>query len=64
MTGAVQIPSVLVDAVQSIGVHNGVARLVLVRLNADGTSAPVIELLVPVAQVDSLVNGLGKVRGR
>ena len=56
------VPSILVDAIQSIGVHNGVARVVMVRLNADGTPAPVLELLLPVAQVDALAAGLSKIR--
>lgn len=48
------VPAVLCDAVQSVAVHNGVARIRLIRLDAEGNAQPVLELHMPVGQVGSL----------
>jgi hypothetical protein len=53
--------SILVDAIQTAGVHNGVARVRFMRLGADGKPVPVVELLIPVTQLGAIVQGLGKI---
>ena len=55
------LPSFLCDTVHSIAVHNGIARLVLVRLDAAGASVPVLEVAIPVSQVGSLVKSLAPI---
>jgi hypothetical protein len=49
-----EILSILCDAVQSVAIHNGVARIRLMRLDADGHAQPVLELHMPVGQVGTL----------
>lgn len=56
------IPSILCDAVKTVAVHNGVARVVLMRLDADGQSFPVLELQIPVPQVADVVKALASIR--
>ena len=46
------------DNVQSVGVHNGIARIAFIRLDAAGSPSPVLELLIPVGQVASLAKAL------
>jgi len=57
-----QAPVVIFDAVEALGVHNGVVRLRLSRLTADGVSVPALELLTPVSVVAQIVNALRSVR--
>ena len=45
--------AVFVDAVQSIGVHNGVVRILMNRLNSDGKAVAELELLLPLAVAKS-----------
>jgi hypothetical protein len=58
---AKQMPEYLVDAIRSIGVHNGVARVEFLRLSADGTPASAVELLIPIPQIKDILDGLSKV---
>ena len=37
------------DAVQSLGVHNGVVRVSFIRLNPEGRPVPALELMLPTA---------------
>jgi hypothetical protein len=53
--------SILVDAIQTAGVHNGVARVRFVRLGADGKPVPAVELLIPVSQLATIAQGLGRI---
>ncbi|OGA74822.1 MAG: hypothetical protein A3G81_16865 [Betaproteobacteria bacterium RIFCSPLOWO2_12_FULL_65_14] len=55
--------SIIVDGIQTVGVHNGVARVKFIRLGADGKPVPAVELLIPVAQLNAIVQGLGKIAG-
>jgi len=50
------------DAVQSLGVHNGVARIVMIRLGPDGKPTPAVELLLPTAQIVTLIKTLQQVK--
>ena len=54
-------PVVLCDAIQSLAVHNGVARLTLTRLAADGRAAPALELLLPLPVISQIVEALKSV---
>lgn len=51
---------VLVDGINSIGVHNGVVRIRFFQLSADGRPEIVLELQVPQNQVKAIVDGLIK----
>jgi hypothetical protein len=56
-----EAPVIVCDAVQTMGVHNGVARLGFVRLQPDGTAIPSLELLLPVETVAEIVKALQSV---
>jgi hypothetical protein len=53
-----QAPVVVCDAVESLAVHNGVARLRLSRITADGEMVPAIELLAPTSAVKQILDAL------
>ncbi len=57
-----QPPVIFCDAGQSLGVHNGVARIALIRLKPDGEPTAAVELLLPVAQLQTLVKALQQVK--
>ena len=59
---AAQYPVVVCDAVESLAIHNSVARLKLSRLTAEGASAPALELLMPCAVVAQIVKALESVQ--
>ena len=52
---------VVVDGIQTVGVHNGIARVQFIRLGADGRPVPAVELLIPVNQASAIVQGLSKI---
>ena len=54
--------TVLVDGIQSIGVHNGIARITFMRLGTDGRPAPVIDLCIPVNQAMAISQGISKIK--
>ena len=47
-----------VDGIQSAGVHNGVVRIQLFKLGANGKAEPTVELQLPVNQLKGVVEGL------
>lgn len=51
-------PTLLVDGVQSMSVHNGVVRLELVQWRPDGKTQPVLQLQVPQTVVRKLIEAL------
>ena len=53
---------VFCDAVQSLGVHNGVARISLIRLAPDGRPSPAAELMIPTPQLIHLIKALQQVK--
>jgi hypothetical protein len=55
-------PVIVCDAVESLAVHNGVVRLRLSRLTAEGASAPALELLAPVVVVAQIIAALQTVK--
>jgi hypothetical protein len=50
------------DAVKALGVHNGIVRISLIRLNAEGQPIPAVELLLPTDQLKTLVKALQQVK--
>jgi hypothetical protein len=54
-------PVIFCDTVQSVGVHNGLARIAFIRLEANGKPAPALELLMPVSQIGTLTKALQSV---
>lgn len=52
---------VFVDGIQALGMHNGVARVLMMRLSSAGKPMPALELLIPAAVVKQVIEGLGKV---
>lgn len=56
------VPSALVDTIHSISVHNSVARIVFVRLDASNQAQPVFELCIPVSQIGSVMKALSSIR--
>ena len=55
------INAVIVDGIQTVGVHNGIARVLFMRLGADGKAAPAVELLIPINQIGAIAQGLSKI---
>jgi hypothetical protein len=53
-------PIFLVDGVNAIAIHNGVARIQFMRLNLEGKPETMVELAVPVPQVKSIVEAFMK----
>lgn len=51
-------PTLFADGVLEASVHHGVARLTLGQLGADGRPAACGQLVVPLAQLPSVANGL------
>ncbi len=60
MTQPAPAATVLVDAIQSIGIHNGIVRLLCVRLETKGSPTPVVELCVPMSQVHLFADAMKK----
>lgn len=56
------LPVILCDAVESLAVHNGVVRLRLSRLTAEGASVPALELLAPTVVVAQIIATLQTVK--
>lgn len=54
-------PVIFCDTVQSLGVHNGVARISFIRLDAEGKPLPALDLLLPVAQAENFVKTLSTI---
>jgi len=59
-----QLPTIYCDNIQSVGLHNGNARIVLTRLNAEGRPVQVLELILPQGEIHTLVDALQKIPGR
>ena len=55
-------PVVVCDAVETLGVHNGVARINFIRLLPDGKPQPSLELLLPTAVVAQMIKTLQTVK--
>ena len=54
-------PIVYCDAIQSAGLHNGNARLLLTRFDVNGSPIPAVELILPASELKTLVSALQKV---
>jgi hypothetical protein len=53
--------SFMVDGIQSVAIHNGVARIVFMRLDTNGKPIPSVELNVPMNQMPTITQALGRV---
>lgn len=54
-------PTFLVDGVNAIAIHNGVARVQFMRLGVDGKPVNSHEMQLPLAAVKSLLDALRKI---
>ena len=52
---------IFVDGIQALGVDNGVARIQMMRLSAEGKPVPALELLIPLPQTKTFVDALSKI---
>ena len=55
-------PVFTVDGIESAGVHNGLARVLFMRLGSDGKPLPAVELNIPVNLIKSISQGIGNVK--
>lgn len=56
------VPTFLVDGVQSIAINNGIARIMLMRLDITGKPTQNVELHIPMNQVASIAEALQRIR--
>ena len=56
------IDNYLVDGIQSVAIHNGIARIIFMRLDTAGNPLPSVELNVPMNQIQSITAALSKVK--
>ena len=56
------VENFMVDGIQSVAIHNGVARVVFMRLDTDGKPLPSVELNIPLNQMASITQALSKVK--
>lgn len=57
-----ELPAMLCDGVKAVGVHNGVARVVFIRLDVEtGNPLPAFELQIPVGQIAALMKALAPI---
>ena len=61
MANPSEVPSILADGVNALAVHNGIARVQLMRLGIDGKPQPVVELGLPLSGIKSIIEALRKV---
>ncbi len=54
-------PTLLVDGVGAIAIHNGVARVQFMRLGLDGKQTNSHEVLIPLSVVTSVLEALKKI---
>jgi hypothetical protein len=52
----------MVDGIQSVAIHNGVARIVFMRLDTNGKPDPSVELNIPMNQMSSITKALGNIK--
>jgi hypothetical protein len=53
-------PVVYCDTVQSAGLHNGNARMLMTRFDVEGTALPALELVLPVTELKTFLAALQK----
>jgi hypothetical protein len=53
-------PVVYCDTIQSAGLHNGNARVLLTRFDVAGSSLPALELILPLTEIRTFVAALQK----
>jgi hypothetical protein len=60
-TGSERPPVVYCDSIHAAGLHNGNMRMLLTRLDVDGKPTPALELILPYAEVRTLIAALQKI---
>lgn len=51
-------PVLFVDTVRAVAFHNGNIRIAFIRLDADGTALPALELVMPAGQIAALAKAI------
>jgi hypothetical protein len=54
--------SFLIDGVHSMAIHNGVARVIMMRLGVDGKATPTVELHIPLNSMKSILETFQKIK--
>lgn len=64
MSSIQQLPveNYLVDGVHSVSIHNGVVRIVFMRLDSEGNALPSVELNIPMSQIDSISDVMSQIK--
>ena len=52
---------ILLDGVNSVGVHNGIVRVRFFQLLANGQTETVVELQIPLNQIKAIIEALTKI---
>jgi hypothetical protein len=53
-------PVIYCDTIESAGVHNGNARIIMTRFGATGQVVPALELILPLAEAQAFIAALRK----
>jgi hypothetical protein len=53
-------PVIYCDTIQSAGLHNGNARILMTRFDVAGTAIPALEFILPLSEVKTLIAALNK----
>ena len=54
------VPSYLIDGLQALAMHNGVARIMFMKMNMAGQPVPEVQLMIPLDQMKEIIEGLQK----
>ena len=56
-----EVDNYLVDAIQSVAIHNGIAIIVFMRMDTEGRPLPAVELNLPMNQAPSITHALSEI---
>lgn len=56
------VKNYLVDGIHSVSIHNGIARIVFMRLDTDGEALPSVELNIPMNQMPAISEALSSIK--
>lgn len=56
------LPIIVVDGIQTIGVHNGLCRIRFYTLDASGQPTPAVELVAAMETIGQIQKGLAQFR--
>ncbi len=57
-------PAYLIDGVQAVAIHNGVARIQFMKMDMGGKAASEVELMIPLNQIAGIIEGLQKISSK